>query len=126
MIQEVNEEDDIKQTNANISGSGSNNKRSWQSGEKDGESKRAKLEPHKGLNVGGIKQEAGLKFPKCNDTSLIICFDLELADGSFASEIFQVCLHPLKLSNTIIASLFIRLGQEAGIKSSTAISCQEE
>ena len=90
MIQEVNEEEARKQS-ANIL-SGSKNKRSWQSEEKDEESKRTKLEPDKGLNVGGIKQEAQLGVSKGDDTSLIICFDLELTDGSFASEIFQVCI----------------------------------
>ena len=113
MIEDVNEEGGKKQTSGNISGSGSNNKRSWQSEEKDGESKRAKLEPDKGLNVGGIKQEAELKVPKCDDTSLIICFDLELADGSFASEIFQVCLHPMKLSHTIIVSFTVTFADKS-------------
>ena len=89
MIQEVNEEEYRKQTSANIL---SKHKRSWQSEEKDEESKRAKLEPDKELDVGGIKQEDKLRVPKCDDTSLIICFDLELSDGSFASEIFQVCI----------------------------------
>ena len=86
MIEEVNEEEARKQTN------GLKHKRSWQSEEKDEESKRAKLEPDKGLDVEEIKQEAHLGVPKCDDTSLIICFDLELSDGSFASEIFQVCI----------------------------------
>ena len=90
MIQEVNEEEARKQS-ANIL-PGSKHKRSWQSEEKDEESKRAKLEPDKELDVGGIKQEDKLRVPKCDDTSLIICFDLELTDGSFASEIFQVCI----------------------------------
>ena len=32
----------------------------------------------------------GVEGEKLEDNALIVCFDLELADGSFASEIFQV------------------------------------
>ena len=96
MIREGNEEEARNQTSTNISSSGLKHKRSWQSGEKDGAPKRAKLGPDKDLD-GGIEQEAELGAVKGADTSLIICFDLELADGSFASEIFQVFgLHTLK------------------------------
>lgn len=88
MIQEVNAEEVRKQTSGNIS-SGSKHKRRWQSGGKNEAPKRAKLAPDNDL-VGGIKQAAELEADKGADSSLIICFDLELADGSFASEIFQI------------------------------------
>ena len=89
MIQEVNEDEARKETSGKIS-SGSKQKRSWQSGEKNETApKRAKLSPDKEL--------VGAQLGAHKDTSLIICFDLELSDGSFASEIFQVFLPTLKL-----------------------------
>ena len=107
MIREGNEEEARNQTSTNISSSGLKHKRSWQSGEKDGAPKRAKLGPDKDLD-GGIKQEAEPGADKGVDTSLIICFDLELADGSFASEIFQVVgLHTLKRPITSYIVFFV-------------------
>ena len=72
-----------KETSGKIS-SGSKQKRSLQPGDKNEVApKRAKLSEL--VELGG---EPGAD----KDTSLIICFDLELTDGSFASEIFQVSL----------------------------------
>ena len=92
MIQEVNEDEARKETSGKIS-SGSKQKRSLQPEEKnEAGTKRAKRSPAEEL--GGVQLGAH------KDSSLIICFDLELTDGSFASEIFQVSLSSLKLSYT--------------------------
>merc|ERR1712018_22927 len=56
-------------------------KRSWQSDERnEASTKRVRLE------LAGL----GAPLEAHKDTSLIICFDLELTYGSFASEIFQI------------------------------------
>ena len=45
---------------------------------------------------------------KGGDNALIVCFDLELADGSFASEIFQVSfLITLRQSHVYLSSLIL-------------------
>ena len=85
----IQEDEARKETSGKIS-SGSKQKRSLQPGDKNEVApKRAKLSELVGSELGADK-----------DTSLIICFDLELTDGSFASEIFQVFLSTLKLSHT--------------------------
>ena len=90
-VKMIQEDEARKETSGKIS-SGSKQKRSLQPGDKnDVAPKRAKLSEL--VELGG---EPGAD----KSTSLIICFDLELTDGSFASEIFQVFLSTLRLSHT--------------------------